>query len=487
MTDNHGLPAAIYVRISHDAEDLGLGVARQREDCIGLADAKGWRVMQVYEDNDVSATSGKPRPAYERMVRDIEAGSIKAVVVWDVDRLTRTPRELEDVIDWAERYGLQLANAGGEIDLATPQGRMVARMKGTVARLEVEQTSRRLQRKHKELAEAGKHIGPRPFGWDIQDDKKLVINEFEASALREAVQRVIDGETLWAIVLDFRSRGIKTAPGGEWQTNTLRNMLLRWRNCGLRTYRGKIVGEGEWDPIVSRELHERLVATLTDPARRTNNRGTDIKYLLTSVALCGLCGGYVVGVRGRTYKVKMKRASGTVMKDRHYYAIYACRNIGCMRVQRRMDHMDEHVSEVVIALLERDGVQLFGGDTEAISQAGEKISGLEAKLSLAADQFADDTITAEQLQRITARLRPQLDEQRSALARAMPSDGLASFAGPSAREAWEQANLSQRKQLLRALGQYGMQIIVDPIGSGNGQVYDPNSVRIVWDESKAVL
>lgn len=72
--------------------------------------------------------------------------------MWDVDRFTRTPRELEDVIDHADRLGSKLASAGGDIDLATEQGRLMARMKGTVARYEVEQQRRRLKAKHRELA-----------------------------------------------------------------------------------------------------------------------------------------------------------------------------------------------------------------------------------------------------------------------------------------------------------------------------------------------
>src|SRR5690242_9448981 len=94
--------AAIYVRISLDTEGTGLGVKRQREDCAALADRLGWTVVGVYEDNDVSATSGRVRPGYARMMRDVECGQIGAIVVWDVDRLTRTPRELEDVIAFAD-------------------------------------------------------------------------------------------------------------------------------------------------------------------------------------------------------------------------------------------------------------------------------------------------------------------------------------------------------------------------------------------------
>ena len=116
--------AAIYARISQDTEGTELGVTRQQEDCAREAERRGWEVVARYVDNDVSATRKKPRPEYQRMKRDIESGHIQAVVVWSIDRLTRTPRELEDIIDLADRQGLELANVGGNTDLSTPGGRV---------------------------------------------------------------------------------------------------------------------------------------------------------------------------------------------------------------------------------------------------------------------------------------------------------------------------------------------------------------------------
>ncbi|MCG2622703.1 recombinase family protein [Arthrobacter sp. I2-34] len=124
---------AVYVRISRDDEGTALGVARQLADCTAEAERRGWPVAQVFEDNDVSATKTKVRPEYARMLQAIEVGVIDAVIVWDVDRLTRTPAELERFIDLADRHRLALASIGGEVDLATPQGRLTARIKGSVA------------------------------------------------------------------------------------------------------------------------------------------------------------------------------------------------------------------------------------------------------------------------------------------------------------------------------------------------------------------
>jgi len=85
--------AGVYLRQSRDQNGTGLAVARQREDCLKLCRERGWEPTE-YVDNDVSAYSGKRRPSYERMLIDIAAGKLDAVVVWDLDRLHRRPLEL---------------------------------------------------------------------------------------------------------------------------------------------------------------------------------------------------------------------------------------------------------------------------------------------------------------------------------------------------------------------------------------------------------
>jgi site-specific DNA recombinase len=198
--------AAIYTRISSDS-GTALGVARQEQDCRALAAARDWTIVSVYVDNDISASSGKSRPAYRQLLDDVAEGLVEAVIVWDLDRLHRRPVELEEFLDLADRYKIALATVGGDVDLGTPQGRMVARIKGAVARQEVEQISRRLKRKQMELAQAGKvgSGGIRPFGY-TRDRMKVVPKE--ADTIREAATRVLAGESLGSIAADLTARGI---------------------------------------------------------------------------------------------------------------------------------------------------------------------------------------------------------------------------------------------------------------------------------------
>lgn len=129
------MKVAIYTRISDDKAGEGLGVARQEEDCRKKAATLGWTDLTVYSDNDISASKDKVRPAYKQMMQDMAEGKIDGLIVYDLDRLTRKPAELEEFIDLADRHKISLANVSGDVDLTTPNGRMIARIKGAVARL----------------------------------------------------------------------------------------------------------------------------------------------------------------------------------------------------------------------------------------------------------------------------------------------------------------------------------------------------------------
>lgn len=125
------LRAGIYARISSDRDGDSLAISRQLVDCEQLAEQKGWQVVERYVDADISAYSGKPRPQYARMLEEIEAGVVGAILVYHADRLHRHPRELEDFIDLCQRQRVKLATVTGDVDLSTHDGQLIARTSRT--------------------------------------------------------------------------------------------------------------------------------------------------------------------------------------------------------------------------------------------------------------------------------------------------------------------------------------------------------------------
>jgi DNA invertase Pin-like site-specific DNA recombinase len=175
--------ASIYCRISRDREGAGLGVATQEADCRELARKLGWTVVTVHTDNDMSAHSGRSRPGYENLLKQIGSGDIGAVLAWHTDRLHRSPVELEAYVVACETHGVitQTVKAG-HIDLTTASGLMIARMLGATARYEVDHQIERQRRAKKRSAEAGKWKGGRrPYGY-AADGVTLVPDEAKGIA-----------------------------------------------------------------------------------------------------------------------------------------------------------------------------------------------------------------------------------------------------------------------------------------------------------------
>jgi DNA invertase Pin-like site-specific DNA recombinase len=284
--------AGIYVRISRDPTGHELGVRRQEDDCRALADRNGWPVVEVFVDDDRSAYSGKPRPAYDRMLAGLDDGTLDVVIAWHPDRLHRRPVELEAFIDLIEKTGAKVVTVqAGEYDLATPSGRMAARIVGAVARHESEHKSARLRRKHLELAQAGKVSGggSRPFGYAAD---RVTIVDAEAALIREAVARFLAGESLRSLAAGWTERQVPTSTGAKWSTPVLRRLLGSARIAGLRDHDGTIT-PAVWPAIISADDHRRVRALLDDPARIRRRPGR--RYLLSGgTAVCGLCDAALV-------------------------------------------------------------------------------------------------------------------------------------------------------------------------------------------------
>lgn len=461
--------AAIYLRISQDRTGERLGVTRQREDCLALCERKGWAAGEVYEDDDRSAYSGKPRPAYQRMLADLGEGTVTAVVAWHPDRLHRSPRELEDFIGLVEGTRSEVATVqAGELDLSTASGRMTARVVGAVARHESEHKAERLRRKHQEMAMAGVNGGggTRPFGFAAD---RVSLEPSEAALVREAASRVLAGEAVGAVVRDWCLRGVATVTGGPWRTTTLRRMLLSPRIAGKRELRGAVVGDAVWSAIISEADHLRLTRLLSDPARRKGGRPRE--YLLTGgLARCGLCG----------YRLSA-RPKGDGRR------CYVCANspdvglAGCGKIRQLADPLEELVRDAVLLRLATPAVweALAADDGDDGVEALDRLRAVEVALAeLDADYYELRRMPRARYLEASTRLEAQAQAARDGVHRRR---GVAVLRGlPAGEEAlravWDAATVSWRRALVSAVVER-----VELAAALRGRnFFDPERVNVVW-------
>ena len=482
MVDSVRRTAAIYARISRDDDNTALGVRRQVEDCVRVAERLGWALTAEpyadYVDNDVSATSGKVRPAYRRMMRDLEAGVVNAMVVWDVDRLTRTPRELEGIIDLADRLDVALASVGGDVDLATPQGRLVARIKGTVARHEVEQMGRRISRQCQERAVRGEPHGNKAYGWDrvpVLDDKgdpiiargKVrqhdVINPVEAQVIRDCVAAVIQAPiaNISAIARDLNERRVPSATGGRWCAGSVRQLLLRPSNCGWRVHRGVVVATGNWEPILTVQQHEQVIDKLKD-IRRRKQSARNPKYLLSGIARCG-APGPDDDICGTT--LSMEIAHGNQPKG------YTCRS--CHHLRCNMTDLDEYVTTAIIQrLADPNTAARLRERHDHVQDSTAQRDILRDRLNQAAHDYGRGEITAGQLTTITAMIQRSVATFDADIQRNTPTIDMLDLCHPDIAERWHRLSPSRQRDAIHTL----LDITVHPSGRGNR--WNPACIQI---------
>jgi site-specific DNA recombinase len=464
----------IYVRISHDRREVDeagstnltrLGVKRQRKDCAAEAERRGWVVHDVYEDNDISAFSGKRRPAYERLLADVEAGRIGGVIVWDVDRLHRTPLELEFFVPLIEATGAVVVSvSGGDYDLETADGRFKARIMGAVARKESEDKSRRQRRKALEIAQSGRPKGGGMRGYGYAADHVTVI-EAEAEAIREAMARVLGGSSVRSIVHDFQARGLPTTTGKPWAAQTLTRILQSARIAGWREHQGEFLAEAQWPAIVSREDVERVRAIFADPARRRTTRKR--KYLLTGgLARCGVCGVPLIAGAGN-YRCTTEPRQG-----------------GCGAITVVAERFEKHLIGEVTDLLDDAGLtrRLAAAKTSFVDERKlvEAINADEEQLTDLADMWADGKMTKAGYLKAHDRISSRLDAARRKLADvAAPSPAIvvAQHGGVKRlRQRWPDMTVTERREVLVGL--------VDAVhvdrAQRRGNFFDEDRVRIDW-------
>jgi hypothetical protein len=207
---------------------------------------------------------------------------------------------LEAFIDVVVKSGAEVAAvSSGDYDLTTADGRLTARIIGATARHQSERSAERIRRKHQELAAAGKSSGggTRPFGY--QADRRS-IDETEAAVIRDAAERVLQGESIRSICRDLTARGVGTVKGGTWAPTVLRNLLLSARISGRRAWATRSPdpvnggGKDHLGNVVRHGVHQpggqRPASRLLSDHRRTRVQPWNRRsYLLRGLVRCALC------------------------------------------------------------------------------------------------------------------------------------------------------------------------------------------------------
>lgn len=462
----------IYTRISNDpdadTETGGAGVTRQEEDCRALADRMGWTVTRTFSDNDISAYSGATRPAFENMLDGIKRGEFDALICWHTDRLYRSIKDMERVIEVCDTAGVPIKTVtGGDLDLGNATGKAVARILGSVSRMESEHKAERQRRANIQRAQAGGWWSShRVFGYNTDG----TIRQAEADLIRQAACDVLAGMSVRAVAREWNAAGVLTAAGKPWNNVNLKKILVNPRYAAQRTYHGKIVGPGNWEAVIDTDTHHGLVSVLSDPSRGPKTVNYERRYLGSRRYICGICGAVMQHtVAGHAGKPKVHR--------------YACTRAA--HLSRSQPDLDAYVEQIALQLM-RDATTLHAilaanpaSDTADPAELRTRRAALAAQKDELATLFTEGVLDGPAVRRESGKLAARIaaiDTELADLARRSPLADLLADGADKLDQRWAAASPDIKGKIIDEM----FTVVVKPIPQGkraNG--FKPEYIDIV--------
>lgn len=452
--------AVIYLRISNDPTGQEAGVTRQREDCDALAAKLGVDVVAVYEDNDISAYSGTRRPGFETLLAAMANREFDVLLCWHVDRLYRSLKDLERIIDVAESRAVVIRTVNaGDLDLATATGKMLARILGSVARAESEHKAERQRRANAQRAGDGVWWSSRRcFGYTDAGE----VDVTEAALIRQAATDVLSGVSLRAIARRWNAEGVTSVRGADWNVSRLKRLLVNPRYAAIREYNGREVAPGKWPAIIDVDTHRGLVAVLRDPSRGSAV-SYERKYIGSHRYICGRCGA------------KMAHTVSTHSDGRSFHT-YRC--TATTHLSRSQPELDTYVEHVVLEYLrQQDGLATRladDGNAVDVDELRTRRVALQARLDDLAAMFAAGDVDASQLKRGSADLRAkigQIDATLAGLARRSPLAGITADGVEHIEQRWAEATPDMKGKVIDEL----FVVVVNP--SPRGRYFRPEFIE----------
>ena len=282
---NRRLRCAIYTRKSSEEglEQEFNSLHAQREACeayIASQKSEGWALVRdQYDDGGISGGTLE-RPGLKQLLADIEDGLVDVVVVYKIDRLSRSLMDFSKLVEVFDRNGVTFVSVTQSFNTTTSMGRLTLNILLSFAQFEREVTAERIRDKVKASRMKGMWMGGYvPLGYDVRD-RKLVVNEQDAGSVRRIFDRFVEVGSATVLVRELRREGFRSKQG------TLIDKGYLYRLLNNRVYRGEALHKGkaypgEHDAIIDADLWERVHAILQEsPRKRANNSRAQMPALL---------------------------------------------------------------------------------------------------------------------------------------------------------------------------------------------------------------
>jgi len=215
-----------YCRVSTDGQaDRGVSLDAQAEKIRAMATVQDAELLDVIVDGGESGKSLQ-RPGIERLLAMIDRREVQVVIIAKLDRLTRSVRDLGELLERFQRRGVALVSVGESLDTGSVAGRLVLNVMASVSQWEREAIGERTRDALGHKRAQGLRAGNVPFGYSLADDGQTLLACYEEQEVLATIRNLRRGESsLRAIASELNARGLRTRSGAAWRHEYVANLL----------------------------------------------------------------------------------------------------------------------------------------------------------------------------------------------------------------------------------------------------------------------
>ena len=364
--------AAIYIRVSTDAQTEGYSIDAQKEQLAAYCISKGIKNYEFYIDGGWSG-SNIERPEMQRLINDVKEDKISHCIVYKLDRLSRSQKDtlyiIEDVLN---PHGVDFVSLTESLDTGTPMGRLMIGILSAFAQLERENIRLRTRMGMKERVKDGYWMGGGrvPFGYDYDKEKGILVPNKDAEKVRQAYDLYIQG---------YASQAIANMLGFKYDRLT-NQILKRKSNYGVIEYNGEEY-QGRHEPIISKETYD---IAMNEMLKRSVTNVTTSEYLLTGLVYCGKCGAKM------RYQKWSKKGVKLVCYSQQKSKPYLVKDPDCDQEKPWSDEIEDAVVKILFDLKNRtEEMKNETLETSTINILNEQREELERKIKRLYNLYAE--------------------------------------------------------------------------------------------------
>ena len=316
--------AGLYPRVStEDQSRFGHSLDEQECKLKQLCDYKNYEIYKVYREEGVSAKNME-RPKFQEMMQDMKDGKINKIIVYKLDRLTRSIQDLESICSMLEEYNCELESVVEEINTGNANGKFFIRMLTILAQLEIERTSERTKFGLVGAAKKGHLSGRPPLGYKkVDNNKSLFVDELQADVVKRIFSLYLDGMAVNSICKLFNEENVLNR---KWPTTTVDKILSNQLYIGNMEYGKRTNGEKQIFEDVVPAIVDKTTFDMVQKRKEKNlkNFTRKLTYIFMQKIRCPKC-----------HKIMGGSSSTSKNNTKHLY--YKCANCGMRINEKRIE------------------------------------------------------------------------------------------------------------------------------------------------------